>query len=213
MMSLYKVLAADGRPTVSGVDYSYPLPTLADGTSTPGEWTEPVIPAACVSGYHLTSRPESWWTKGARLFIAEARGRMDFQAPDKVACESVRLLEEITPEWAMLPIYPVFRAMLASSWRAANPEGDMPTWANLSRANLSGAYLSEANLSGANLSRADLGGANLSGANLSGANLGRAYLSGAYLGGANLSRADLGGANLGDWERGPDGYAIRKVTS
>ena len=56
--------------------------------------------------------------------------------------------------------------------------------ANLSRANLNGAYLSRANLSGAYLNGADLRGADLSGADLSGANL-----SGAYLSGANLSRA------------------------
>ena len=42
------------------------------------------------------------------------------------------------------------------------------------------------------------------------------YIGGAHLGGANLRGADLGGAdlrgaNLGDWERGPDGYAQRKV--
>ena len=63
--------------------------------------------------------------------------------------------------------------------------------ADLSRANLSGAYLYGANLSGANLY-----GANLSGANLYGADLSRANLSGAYLYGANLSGAYLSGANL-----------------
>ena len=62
--------------------------------------------------------------------------------------------------------------------------------ANLSRADLSGAYLF-----GANLSRADLSGAKLSRANLSGAKLSRADLSGAYLFGANLSGAYLFGAN------------------
>nr|DAG57112.1 MAG TPA: pentapeptide repeat protein [Caudoviricetes sp.] len=46
--------------------------------------------------------------------------------------------------------------------------------ANLSCANLSGAYLSRANLSGADLSRADLSGADLSRADLSRANLSRA---------------------------------------
>ena len=63
--------------------------------------------------------------------------------------------------------------------------------ADLSRADLYGAYLSGANLSGADLSRADLSGANLSGADLS-----RANLYGANLSGADLSRADLYGANL-----------------
>ena len=46
--------------------------------------------------------------------------------------------------------------------------------------------------------RIDLVGANLGGANLVGANLD----------GANLDGADL---DLCDWERGPDGYARRKV--
>ena len=57
-------------------------------------------------------------------------------------------------------------------------------------------YLSGANLFGANLSRADLSGA---------------YLSGAYLSRADLSRADLSRADLGEWERGPDGFAQKKV--
>ena len=73
--------------------------------------------------------------------------------------------------------------------------------ANLSRADLYGAYLaraylaradlSGANLIGANLTRANLYGTNLTGANLTGADLAEANLSG-----ANLSRADLFGANL-----------------
>ena len=58
--------------------------------------------------------------------------------------------------------------------------------ANLSGANLSGAYLRDANLSGANLSGANLRDAYLSGANLSGAYLSGANLRGAYLSGANL---------------------------
>ena len=65
------------------------------------------------------------------------------------------------------------------------------SWANLFRANLSGADLSKADLSGANLFKADL-----SGANLSGANLFRAYLSEADLSGANLLGGDLHYANL-----------------
>ena len=56
--------------------------------------------------------------------------------------------------------------------------------ANLSGANLRGAYLYQANLRGANLS----------GANLRGAYLYQADLSGAYLRGANLSGANLSGA-------------------
>jgi hypothetical protein len=63
--------------------------------------------------------------------------------------------------------------------------------ADLSGADLSGAYLSGADLSGAYLSGADLRRADLSGADLR-----RAYLSGAYLRGADLSGADLSGADL-----------------
>ena len=76
-------------------------------------------------------------------------------------------------------------------WWNEDCEGWRDMRANLSGANLSGAYLSEANLSGA-----DLGGANLSGADLNGADLGRANLSGADLNGADLGGADLRGANL-----------------
>ena len=73
--------------------------------------------------------------------------------------------------------------------------------ANLSRAYLSGAYLSGAILSGANLSYANLYCADLSRANLS-----RADLSGAYLGSAILTDC-----KMGDWERGSDGYAKKKI--
>jgi len=71
--------------------------------------------------------------------------------------------------------------------------------ANLSWADLSGAFmpmanLYKANLSGANLSGADLYGANLYGANLYGADLSRANLSWANLSDANLSKANLIGA-------------------
>jgi hypothetical protein len=79
-------------------------------------------------------------------------------------------------------------------------------WANLSRADLSGADLRRAYLLGADLRDANLGDADLSGANLSwadlsgadlrGANLSRADLSGADLRGANLNWANLSGANL-----------------
>ncbi len=61
--------------------------------------------------------------------------------------------------------------------------------ANLSGADLRGAYLSDANLRDANLSGADLRGAYLSDANLRGADLRGAYLSDANLRDANLSGA------------------------
>ena len=66
-------------------------------------------------------------------------------------------------------------------------------YADLGRANLSGADLSRADLSGADLRYADLGRANLSGADLS-----RADLSGADLRYADLSGADLYGAKLSE---------------
>ena len=58
------------------------------------------------------------------------------------------------------------------------------------------ADLTGANLGGAYLTGANLGGAYLTGADLTGAYLGGANLGGAYLGGANLTGADLTGANL-----------------
>jgi uncharacterized protein YjbI with pentapeptide repeats len=67
---------------------------------------------------------------------------------------------------------------------------------NLSGANLFGADLSRADLSGANLSEADLSGANLSEADLSGADLSGAYLSGANLTRSILVKANLSGADL-----------------
>ena len=69
-------------------------------------------------------------------------------------------------------------------------------WAVKSRADLSGADLSGAYLSGADLRGAYLHGANLRGANLHGANLRRADLRMADLRGADLHGADLRGANL-----------------
>ena len=75
-------------------------------------------------------------------------------------------------------------------WWNEDCEGWEGMKANLSCADLSGAYLSCADLSGADLSGANLSCANLSGANLSCANLSGAYLSGAYLSGAYLSGAN-----------------------
>ena len=68
--------------------------------------------------------------------------------------------------------------------------------ADLTRANLKGAWLQGANLQRANLSGANLFGAHLTRANLKGADLKGAELTGANLTRANLKGADLKGANL-----------------
>jgi uncharacterized protein YjbI with pentapeptide repeats len=73
--------------------------------------------------------------------------------------------------------------------------------ANLADIDLGGAALNDAIIGAANLTSADLRGANLSGAiirapNLSGADLGGANLSGAFIRAANLGGANLRGANL-----------------
>ena len=68
--------------------------------------------------------------------------------------------------------------------------------ADLTRADLTGADLAGANLAGADLTRADLTGADLTGADLAGAYLTGAYLTGADLAGADLTRAYLTGAYL-----------------
>ena len=70
--------------------------------------------------------------------------------------------------------------------------------ANLRDADLSDADLSDANLRGADLRGADLRDADLRGADLRGADLRDANLSGADLRGADLRDADLRGANLID---------------
>jgi uncharacterized protein YjbI with pentapeptide repeats len=94
-----------------------------------------------------------------------------------------------------------------NKWRADHPgvvvslrEADL-SWADLSGAYLYWADLREAKLIGANVTGADLSGANLTGADLREANLSRAglrmaNLSGAKLGQANFGRANLSGADL-----------------
>ena len=77
--------------------------------------------------------------------------------------------------------------------------------AYLSRANLSGAYLSRANLSDANLRGADLHNADLRGADLSEADLRGTDLCNAVLRGADLRNANLRGADLSEADlRGTD---------
>ena len=189
MTTLYKVTDKDGRGC-NGGKFAYPLPK----GKRPGAWTPPAAPKLCSSGYHLTSRPEAWWSNAEprRLFVAEGRGATAIEVGDKAAFESVRLVAEVTPEWPLLPLYPLFRALLMSSWRIENgADAQWPEWASLDGANLRGAYLRGAYLYGASLD-----GANLDGANLRGANLRGAYLYGASLYGASLDGANLYGANL-----------------
>ena len=69
-------------------------------------------------------------------------------------------------------------------------------FADLYRADLTGANLYRADLTGANLARTDLTGSDLIGAELTGANLYRANLIGANLYRANLTLAILYGANF-----------------
>jgi hypothetical protein len=89
-----------------------------------------------------------------------------------------------------------------NEWRLKNPDIRPDLWeanlgsADLSAANLEGAYLGGANLGAANLSAANLEGAYLAGATLTIANLTGANLSGANLIGADLTRAKLSGAKL-----------------
>ena len=103
----------------------------------------------------------------------------------------IKLIQELHLKWLKAEPGGV-RADLSG----ADLTGAYLSYANLSYAHLSGANLSDASLSYANLSYADLTGANLSYANLtdahlSGANLTYANLSGASLFGANLFRVDL----------------------
>lgn len=89
-----------------------------------------------------------------------------------------------------------------NKWRREEPDTEIDlwradlSWANIDRANLSGANLREANLSFAHLSETNLSGANLSNASLNFAHLNEANLSGANLDNAKLIKADLSGANL-----------------
>jgi hypothetical protein len=80
-------------------------------------------------------------------------------------------------------------------WRI-NLRGADLSDADLSGAYLRGAYLRDADLSGAYLRDADLSGAYLRGAYLRDADLSGAYLRGADLRGADLSDANLRGADL-----------------
>ena len=162
------------------------------------KWTEKKEPDMCVQGWHVTTRPDLYrnnnWDE-VKVYLCEGKGSMTV-GNDKVSFQQIKIIQEITPEWEYLPMFPFVKVLLVAIWRREHKNDDMPFWAdlsgaNLSKASLTGADLSKADLYGANLSKADLSGADLYGANLTGADL-----SGAYLSGANLSKADLSGADL-----------------
>jgi hypothetical protein len=146
MTTLFKITNLAGGSTY-GHGFTYPLPR----GKRPGSWTPAVERvAACVRGYHLTAAPVQWWNGDCtRLWVAEGRGKMA-PTPDgrKVAYESVRLLEEVTLEWPLLPLYPELRVLLAVMWQRTHKDNPKD------QANLAGA-----DLAGANLARADLAGA------------------------------------------------------
>ena len=89
--------------------------------------------------------------------------------------------------------------LMGANLRRTNLIGADLSEANLRRANLIGADLSEADLIGANLSEADLRRANLTRANLSGAKLNRVDIRGTDLKEADLSGADLDFSCLPLW--------------
>ena len=113
-----------------------------------GEWTEPIEPYCCSTGWHLTSDPLRWWKPKSTLWLCEGELPIHGDGEDKAAFHRVRRIIEVTHAWPYLPMFPRIRCFLFASARSIDKD---------------------ANLSGANLSRADLSGANLSGANLSGA--------------------------------------------
>ena len=208
---LFKILDKDARSSY-GDEPQYHLP---EG-KRPGAWMPHISdPKVTARGYHLTTDPLGMAVGRSgpqRIFMAEYKGKISAGAR-RVACESVRLVREITPDWELLPAYPEIRALLVSQWRMEfGPDAPLPEWADLSgadlykadlrRADLRRADLRWANLSGANLRQANLRGANLYKSDLSAARLYVADLRGANFSAARLYVADLRGADL----RGADLY-------
>ena len=100
-------------------------------------------------------------------------------------------------------------ANLAGAYLAgANLAGAYLAGANLADAYFAGAYLARANLTGAYLARANLTGAYLARANFTDANL-----TGVYLVGANLAGAYLADANLADAKGIADVFAVSRIGS
>ena len=192
---LFKILDKDARAS-HGDKPQYHVPQA----ERPGAWMPPISdPKVTVRGYHLTTDPLGMAVGRSgpqRIFLAEYKGKISAGAR-RVACESVRLVREITPDWELLPAYPEIRALLVSQWRKEfGPDAALPEWADLSGADLYKADLRGADLRGADLRWADLSGSNLRRADLSGAGLYKSDLSGARLYMANLRGANLRRANL-----------------
>ena len=168
MAQYYKFVTAELRDAFSGsVDYTQAI----------GKWL--TLPEnevdrngkPCGRGFHLMKIPNPKYCRYEVGFLAIGKGKLG-EDEEKIRFKSIKLIRPLKK----LEIF--FQK------------------AELSGANLSGAYLFGANLSGAYLFGANLSGAYLSGVNLSRANLSEADLSEAYLLGADLSGANLSGANL-----------------
>jgi hypothetical protein len=197
---LFKILDKDARSDYGDAP-QYHLPQ----GRRPGAWMPEISdPRVTARGYHLTTDPMGMAVGRSgpqRIFLAEYRGKISAGAR-RVACESVRLVREITPDWELLPAYPEMRALLVSQWRAEfGPDAPLPEWADLSGFDLYMADLRTADLRRTDLRWTDLHGANLREADLSGANLYKCNLSGARLyrsalRGANLRKAKLNVADL-----------------
>jgi hypothetical protein len=106
-----------------------------------------------------------------------------------------QLIAKSTPR-SRLPVLEELDLFRRHYARGADLTGADLTGAYLKGADLTGAYLKGADLTGAYLKGADLKGADLTGADLTGADLTGADLTGADLTGAYLKGADLTGADL-----------------
>lgn len=231
---LFKVTGPNGEACFGGL-FTYNLPNEA---GEPGAWTTAYPPVICESGYHLTTTPHQWRVpcgstdreayKQLRLWVAEGRGRTHQPAHsgDKISCESIRLLQEVTPEWGYFSLCPsallwlylkgaISHDDMTTKWRGYGFSGlpgkiSCPPGTDLSHlvfnrcdftsATLRGVCFSHASIHYANFDMADLSEVNLYDAHATTANFGDANLSWSNLSCSNLAGADLRcrliGANL-----------------
>ena len=108
-MTLYKVLVGSKSAQQRQHEWSMPV-QAADGTWTPGEWSEiggPIV--KCQSGLHGTDEPARWWVDGAECYAVESEGvvgSLDDDLDRKIVCRRMRLLRRLTDaELAALNIY------------------------------------------------------------------------------------------------------------